>query len=269
MKSSHTSGQDISGLVSGRLTALYQTDKKQGEEYYWRCICICEKVKDVRKSNLVAGSTKSCGCSRKEKSIDIAGLIFGKLTALYQVKRRGKNGEYLWHCLCSCGGTTDVFKGHLTNGTTKSCGCIKRELITTHGYTHHPLYLIYASMRTRCYNSNDTSYHNYGGRGITICDEWLNNRGDFFEWAEVNGYKKGLQIDRRNNDGNYSPENCRFVTPRENIQNRRNTVHVLLNGESTTAADAAIELGVHRNTVGGWVRRKRVNENFQHLVTLL
>ena len=91
-----------------------------------------------------------------------------------------------------------------------------------HGYYKHPLYAnVYFNMKRRCYDSKTWNYKNYGGRGIRVCNKWNNDVVKFIEWALINGYGKGLQIDRINNDGDYSPDNCRFVTPKENSNNRR------------------------------------------------
>ena len=90
--------------------------------------------------------------------------------------------------------------------------------------TKHPLYSVWKSMKERCLNPNSMSYYRYGGRGIKICDEWLNSSFSFIKWGIENGYKRGLQIDRRDNDGNYEPSNCRWVTPKENANNKSNNV---------------------------------------------
>lgn len=91
-----------------------------------------------------------------------------------------------------------------------------------HGLYYHPLYSVWRGMKTRCYNKNAKEYKNWGARGIIVCNEWLNNPKAFIEWAISNGYKKGLQIDRPNNNGNYNPSNCRFTTNAENCRNKRN-----------------------------------------------
>lgn len=90
-----------------------------------------------------------------------------------------------------------------------------------HGYRFHRLYPMWQHMKARCYNKNNRGYKHYGGRGIIVCNEWINNPPHFIEWVLKNGWKEGLEIDRENNDGNYSPENCRFVTHKENIHNQR------------------------------------------------
>ena len=106
----------------------------------------------------------------------------------------------------------------------KSCGCspyLTNKGNTKHGKTKSRLFRIWSGMKFRCLNSNNKDYKNYGGRGISICDEWINNFENFYKWSSVNGYKHDLSIDRINNDGNYTPDNCRFVTNMINSQNRR------------------------------------------------
>ena len=113
----------------------------------------------------------------------------------------------------------------LRSGDTRSCGCFWEEIVseinTKHGYYKHPLYGIWNNVKSRCSNKNNKDYKDYGGRGITICDEWKGGPKSFIEWSENNGWKKGLYIDRKNNDGNYCPSNCRFVTSFINSQNTR------------------------------------------------
>jgi len=109
------------------------------------------------------------------------------------------------------------------SGRTLSCGCVisRRVSHTTHNMTHTKLYRVYAGMKERCYYTKHVAYSGYGGRGITVCDEWKNDFMVFYNWAMSNGYKKGLRIDRRDNNGNYCPENCRWVTKEGNAQNTR------------------------------------------------
>jgi len=101
-----------------------------------------------------------------------------------------------------------------------------------HGLHKHPLYKVYDAMKQRCFNKNNKQYKDYGGRGITVCPEWINGFQNFFDWAMRNGYKKGLHLDREKNDLDYSPQNCRFVTQAENNRNQNKTIHVIYNGET-------------------------------------
>lgn len=119
------------------------------------------------------------------------------------------------------------------------------------------LHKIYLHMKERCYDPSDRRYADWGGRGIHICDEWLNNKEDFFEWSIQNGYKEGLSIDRIDNDKDYSPENCRWVTLKENNQNRRSSIFYTINGETKNLQQWCNEYGVSRSMVNrrlslGW-----------------
>lgn len=154
---------------------------------------------------------------------DIHSEVFGRLTALYP--KRTAQGLYGWYCQCSCGNTIVVRTADLLDGHTQSCGCFQREKCSTHGLSNTEPYGIWVSILRRCNNRNSKYYFRYGGRGIKVCDEWL-SYPSFYEWAISNGYEKGLSIDRIDNNGNYSPQNCRFTTMKEQQRNKRNTLFV-------------------------------------------
>ncbi len=128
--------------------------------------------------------------------------------------------------LCECGTEFEAVITKIKGGYTQSCGCYNKKRIietqTSHGLTNHPLFGVWTDMKTRCYNRNCKDYKNYGGRGIKICKEWLDDFKSFYNWAIKSGHKKGFEIDRRINNGDYEPLNCRFVTSAVNNQNRRN-----------------------------------------------
>lgn len=157
--------------------------------------------------------------------IDITGQRFGRLLVIQKAEpRKGYNGA-MWKCVCDCGKTTIVNGQNLKSGNTTSCGCygIERKTNTpkTHGKSGTRLHRIWKAMHSRCYNKNFHAYNHYGGRGITICDEWLHDFQAFHDWAIVNGYKDNLSIDRIDNDKGYSPDNCRWVTMEEQNKNKR------------------------------------------------
>lgn len=118
-----------------------------------------------------------------------------------------------------------------------------------HGLVKHKLYYSWASMKTRCYNSNCVCYKDYGGRGIKVCDEWKNSFINFYNWSIKNGYLAGLQIDRIDNNSHYEPNNCRWITPILNLNNKRNNHVLTFNNKTQTLSQWAIELNIPRSTL--------------------
>ena len=155
---------------------------------------------------------------------DLTGRRFGRLVVIEEAERN-KCGTVRWLCKCDCGNMAKVQAGSLRNGHSTSCGCFgaeqRKKANTIHGLHKHPLRGVFSAMKGRCLNCKDKVFDHYGGRGITVCPEWRDDFIKFYEWAMENGWKKGLEIDRRNNDGDYCPENCWFVTRRLNVQNKR------------------------------------------------
>ena len=117
------------------------------------------------------------------------------------------------------------------------------------------LYSVWTTMMHRCYDEKRTKYKDYGGRGIKVCEEW-HNPNCFITWAETHGWAEGLQLDRINNDGNYSPENCRFTTPKNNCRNRRNTKFLTINGETKSVAEWCETISISPYTVYWWIKKK-------------
>lgn len=186
--------------------------------------------------------------------IDLTGQKFGRLTVIERDKSKN-NCAVFWLCRCDCGNITSVNGGNLRGGHTHSCGCIRKETEAKYFLSHNQLkrenprlYSIWKSMRHRCYNEKNQGYHNYGGRGIKICDEWIaeDGFGSFVEWALKSGYKSDLTIDRIDVDNDYSPENCRWITKKENSNNKRNNRYIKYNNETKTLAQWAEMYGLRQ-----------------------
>ena len=197
---------------------------------------------------------------------DRIGHNYGRLTVVGGPTLR--NRKTYWQCKCECGNTSMVSAANLSSGSSKSCGCLQRELLAartkTHNGTHDSLYAVWAMMKQRCLNTNATGFRNYGGRGITICDEW-HDYASFRDWAIPHGYDPRLQLDRIDNESGYCPGNCRWVHPLVNANNRRNNVVIEHGGESLTAAQWSRRLGGNKTLVStrlkaGWSETRAVTE---------
>lgn len=187
---------------------------------------------------------------------DLSGMRFGRLVAIADSGKRTEQGCVIWLCKCDCGNMTNASTSELSVGHKSSCGClrggIKDEWKRIHSIYHH--------MKERCLNKNHMFYKNYGGRGIKICDEWEGRHGflNFKDWALLNGYKDNLTLDRIDHDGDYCPENCRFVDMKTQQNNRRNNFYITMDGETKTLTqwceqyDAPYQRTLQRIRRDGW-----------------
>lgn len=175
------------------------------------------------------------------------GLKFNKLTVLSEAGVNSSKNK-IFNCLCDCGNTIIVISSKLKANTTKSCGCLRIANRIKHGFSKHPLYNIWSSMITRCTNLNAANYALYGGRGITVCMEWLNNIEVFI--ADVGERPStSYSLERRNNNLGYFKDNCYWATTEEQNSNKRTNIQIIYNGETKTAMQWSKELGILHNRI--------------------
>ena len=241
--------RDLVGSRFGNLTVI-SFDRLTNGQSFWLCRCDCGNEKIISRNHLITGNTKSCGCQQYLVD-DLSGKRFGRLTVL-GLDHMNWNSISYWLCKCDCGNEVIVARHNLLRGTTKSCGCysseMSRDRLTKHGMTGQRLYTIWRGMRRRCIDENDNHYDRYGGRGINVCHEW-NDFETFHDWAMHNGYEPGLTIDREDNDGNYCPENCRWVTAMAQANNRSSNRRFTYNGHTKTISEWSLVLNVHKTTL--------------------
>ena len=190
------------------------------------------------------------------------GDVFGKRTIIDHAESYPKSGKARVKVKCECGKEDIVSLQNLLHGKADMCKSCSTKLTQSglgkFGITKELWYEMWQGMKARCYNPNNKEYHNYGARGIKVCKEW-HDSAIFGEWAMSHGYEKGLQIDRIDVDGDYCPENCRWVTPQVNANNRRNNVLVTIEGITDTVANTCRRYGLRSSLVAKYKRRKNVS----------
>lgn len=197
------------------------------------------------------------------KLIDETGNRYHSLTVIKVVgiKRYPSCTKRLWECRCDCGNTIITPMGPLKNGRTKSCGCLMKRnryiVGRKHGMSDSRLFRIWANMLSRCTNPNTSYYKRYGGRGIKVCDEWNGEDGstNFINWALKNGYEHRLTLDRINNNGNYEPSNCRWITNKAQQRNKSTNKLLTLNGETHCVCEWSEKIGISTNTLNQRLNR--------------
>lgn len=186
--------------------------------------------------------------------IDLTGNKYGRLHVEgleTRIKYPSGKTEQLWNCVCDCGNRVIVRGTDLKSGHTKSCGCLRKEktsrLHSTHKLTNTRLYRIWIGIKNRCLNEKQPSYEYYGKRGISICDEWKESFESFNDWANKTGYSNKLTIERIDVNGDYCPENCKWILPSEQYSNRTDSRNITYNGETKTLAEWAKIYGLDYN----------------------
>ena len=194
---------------------------------------------------------------------DLTGKTFNRLTVIKRAEVEKKEVYYL--CKCTCGNEKIIRGKDLKYNKIKSCGCLNKEKTTErntkHSLRHTRIYRIWLLMKNRCLNSKYHLFKNYGGRGITICNEWKNDFISFYNWAMKNGYEEHLTIDRINVNGNYEPSNCRWATK---LQQQRNTTRlrkITYKNETHCISEWAELLGLKYNTLYYRFRRNNYSED--------
>jgi len=230
----------------------------------WLCKCDCGNEITVFHSALRSGITKSCGCLRHNTGsrFNLVGQRFGRLVVLEEVPTpAGERSR--WRCACDCGNKVIVSTHDLhKKNNTQSCGCLQREIAaktkTIHGLARdgaiHPIYSAHSGMIQRCENPNNSRYHRYGGRGITVCDEWHNPK-IFYDWAINNGWSPGLTIERIDNNGNYEPSNCCWIIPAKQASNRHTNDNITWHGKTQNLTAWGKELHIPQSRL--WARLYR------------
>ena len=195
------------------------------------------------------------------KTNDITGKRYGRLTVVRRWEKL-PTGHSKWLCVCDCGNTKIVEDSNLKHSDKISCGCWRKELYIENakwrGESHTPLFQIWQSMINRCTKPNAQNYKYYGGRGIQVCDDWIDPINGYFlfkGWALTNGYEDGLSIERIDYDGNYTPENCKWIPLNEQSKNTRRAHKLTFNGKTMCLTDWAKEFKINRGTLTSRLKR--------------
>lgn len=191
--------------------------------------------------------------------LDLTGKKYNKLTAIKYCY--SKNGKRYWECYCDCGNIVYVLGTQLKSGKIKSCGCIKygNKFNCKHNKKGTRIYTVWNGIKQRCYNKNSKSYKNYGGQGVSMCDEWKNDFMSFYNWAMTNGYRDDLTIDRIDVNGNYEPNNCRWVNMKTQQNNRKNNDYIEYKGEKHTLQEWTKILSINISQPVLWQRIHKYN----------
>ena len=262
------------GVADSRLTVIQIQGVNARGEVTWLCECNCDKhTKFVTTGYRIrTGIVKSCGCIldeiRRSRFINMTGwkmwehgVSDSRLTVLRQEesKNQENSSDTYWLCECNCGNHKQIIvRGtDLRQGRVRSCGCLFDEYINDmrdNSCKSEKLYAIWCGIKGRCYVESNSSYKNYGGRGIQVCDEWKNSYSNFKNWAINNGYNENAMrgectIERIDVNGNYCPNNCKFVTSKEQANNRRSNRLITINGVTKNITEWADAVGLTNDCI--------------------
>lgn len=250
-----TSHKELSvGTRVGKLTLLTRLPGSK-----WKCKCDCGNQTVVKASHLKDGHTKSCGCL---KSPDLTGRRFGMLTVIERAPnyQKGKSQHRRWRCRCDCGSESIHMASVLLRGDANSCGCNKATINAgahrTHGGSNTLLYRRWRTMIGRCADTSKKHASVYLNRGITVCEEWLGQNGfnNFRAWALSHDYSPELTIDRIDNDKGYSPDNCRWISEKDQHSNTRRNVWLQYKGNKYLIPQLAAFTGIAEETLRSRIR---------------
>lgn len=252
---------DLLGRKFGRLTVRSQRPERgKHKEILWECLCDCGNVTNVATGSLTSSNTTSCGCFHKERvavqgNKNVNSLIGNRFTRLLVIGMnpvREKDGHVRWDCNCDCGNQHTVASNNLIAGSTVSCGCHIREKSSEvhrdrihhesikHGLSDSPEYQVWLGLKRRCFNESDSRWDRYGGRGITVCDRWLGSSGFENFYSDLGSRPSDEHsIERRNNDGDYEPNNCYWATAVEQANNTSRNVFYDFRGQKLTISQIA------------------------------
>jgi hypothetical protein len=245
---------EMIGKKFNHLTVIEECGKYKNKILYkCECDCLNKTIVIVQGVNLRGNHTKSCGCLQKEVAKErgdvFIGKCFGYLTVLDNLPSR--NGSRYCLVRCKCGKEKSVNANNMKYGKIISCGCVglERRILGSikHGQSYNKLYFVWKSMMNRCYNQDFADYHNYGGRGILVSNEWHDL--NVFISDMSNGYDKNLQLDRIDNNKNYSKENCKWSTRKENNRNKRNNRVLYYMNQSKTVTEWCEILNLNYSSV--------------------
>lgn len=199
------------------------------------------------------------------KFIDLTGRKFGRLLVIERAENF-KSGDARFKCKCDCGNEVIAGSQNLKRGTTKSCGCLQKEVTinrsSIHGMTNTRIFRTWAGMKHRC---EDSKNEHYGARGIKVCDEWTNDFMSFYNWSMENGYNDSLTIERIDVNGNYEPSNCKWATIKEQNSNKTNKRLIEFNGKTLSLTQWAEETGIEKDTIfnrlkDGWTVERALTQ---------